>query len=200
MKQRKALWVGIGTLLALVCLAIFHRPILHSLLPGSVAHGSHLPQAGEALKDWAVSDLSGKVWTLNDLQKKTDSGVVCLTFWCTFCHSCRHMDGRFQALAADFKDKATVIGVDASAADDAKKVAAFVQSKQFKVPVFLDKGGKVADQFGIKVTTTTLIIDKAGIVRYRGQFGSDATPYARDALKAVLEGQEPVVKETAPSG
>ncbi len=200
MRSRKRLWIGALALLALAGLVIFHRPILGAVLHGHFAHGALLPQAGEAVRDFEVADLSGKVWKLSELQKKTESGVVCLTFWCTFCHSCRQMDARFQTLAADFKDKVTVIGVDASAGDDAKKVDAFVQSKKFSVPVFIDKGGKVADQFGVKMTTTTLVIDKGGIVRYRGQFGGEGTPYARDALSAVLEGKEPTVKETAPAG
>lgn len=152
------------------------------------------------MKDFEVADLSGKVWKLSELQKKTPSGVVCLTFWCTFCHSCRQMDGRFQTLAADYKDKATVIGIDASAADDAKKVDAFVRARQFSVPVFMDKDGKVADRFGVKVTTTTIVIDKAGVIRYRGQFGSDASPYAREALSAVLLGKDVSVKATTPAG
>lgn len=186
--------------LALAAIAIFHRPILGAVMHGRLSHGLPLPQAGQVVKDFEVADLTGKVWKLSELQMKSESGVVCLTFWCTFCHSCRQMDGRFQALAEDYKDKASVIGIDASAADDAKKVDAFVRSRSFSVPVYIDQGGKVADQFGIKVTTTTMIIDKAGIVRYRGQFGGDAAPYARDALKAVLAGQDPVVKATAPAG
>lgn len=110
------------------------------------------------------------------------------------------MDERFIALAIEFNGKATVIGVDASAADDAKKTEGFVKAKKFSVPVFIDKGGKVADHFGVKMTTTTLVIDKAGVVRYSGQFGGEGTPYARDALSAVLQGKEPTVKETAPAG
>lgn len=199
MRSGRRLWIGAVALLALAGLAIFHRQILGAV-HGHFAHGAPLPQAGEAVKDFEVADLTGKVWKLSELQKKTESGIVCLTFWCTFCHSCRQMDGRFQALAADYKDKATVIGIDASAADDARKIEAFAKAKKFSVPVYVDKGGKVADQFGVKMTTTTLVIDKAGLVRYRGQFGGDAAPYARDALKAVLAGQDPTVKETAPSG
>ena len=178
MRSRTRLLLAALAVLAIACLAIFHRPIL-GVVHGHFGHGGPLPQAGGTVKDFEVADLTGKVWKLSELQKKTESGVVCLTFWCTFCHSCRQMDGHFQALAADYKDKATVIGIDASAADDANKVDAFVRARQFSVPVFMDKGGKVADLFGVKVTTTTIVIDKAGVIRYRGQFGSDASPYAR---------------------
>lgn len=110
------------------------------------------------------------------------------------------MDGRFQALAGEFKDKASVIGIDASAADTAQKVEAFVREKSFNVPVFIDKEGKVAAQFGVKVTTTTVVIDKEGVIRCRGQFGTDASPFAKNALTAVLQGKEPAVKETPPAG
>lgn len=85
MHTRKRLWIGALALLALTALAIFHRPILSAVLHRSVAHGAHVPQAGQAVKDFEVADLSGKVWKLSELQKMTESGVVSLTFWCTFC-------------------------------------------------------------------------------------------------------------------
>ena len=44
-------------------------------------------------------------------------------------------------LAADFKGKAAMAGVDASAADDAKKIEDFARAKGFDVPVFLDAAG-----------------------------------------------------------
>ena len=155
---------------------------------------------GDSVPDFVVKDLAGKPVKLSDLRKSTESGLVSLTFWCTFCHSCRHMDAAFDKLAADMKGKATVVAVDASVTDNAASVERFTRAKKFGVPVHLDAGGKVADLFGVKVTTTTIVIDKAGVVRYRGQFGGDASPYARDALTAVLQDKDVAVKETVPAG
>lgn len=193
--MRRTLTVAVGLLL--VMLAVFHQRLIH-LATG--AQDSKRLAIGEKVPDFTVTDISGKAWKLSDLQKRTESGVVSLTFWCTFCHSCRMMDARFQKVATEFKDKAAVLGIDASAADTAKKVEDFSREKTFSVPVFMDAGGKAADLFGVRVTTTTVVIDKAGVLRYSGQFGSEDKPHAQDALRAVLMGKEVVVKETTPAG
>ena len=56
---------------------------------------------GEKVPEFRVTDTAGKAWTLADLQKRTESGVVSLTFWCTFCHSCRRTDVPLQKLCDD---------------------------------------------------------------------------------------------------
>jgi peroxiredoxin len=155
---------------------------------------------GDTVPDFEVKDLSGKLVKLSELRKSTESGLVSLTFWCTFCHSCRHMDAPFDALASDLKGKAAVVALDASVTDNAASVEKFTRAKKFGVPVYLDAGGKVADLFGVKVTTTTIVIDKAGIVRYRGHFEGQQGPHARKALEALLGGKDVEVKESAPKG
>ncbi len=164
------------------------------------------PQAGKALgvgdtvPDFVVADLTGKAVKLSDLRKTTESGVVSLTFWCTFCHSCREMDAKLEKLADDKKGKAAVVGIDSSVTDNAASIGKFARAKNFGVPVLIDSGGKAADLFGVKVTTTTVVIDKAGVIRYRGHFEGPEGPHARNALEAVLGGKEVAVKESAPKG
>jgi peroxiredoxin len=188
---KKRFWIGL-LILGVAGLIFGHRPILSALVG---RQESRRPAVGDKVPTFTVKDAAGKSWTLGDLQKRTESGVVSLTFWCTFCHSCRMMDGRFQKLAADLKDKAAVVAIDASAADTAQRVEDFVRNKKFSVPVFIDADAKSADLFGVRLTTTTVVIDKSGALRYFGDFAS-----AEAALRAVLEGKEVAVKETSPSG
>lgn len=188
----------IGAVLVLLALvAAFHQHILQHAI--STQESKRL-LLGDKVPDFKITDLTGKAVTLSELQKRTDSGVVSLTFWCTFCHSCRMMDARFQKLEAEFKNKATVIGLDVSAADTAKKVENFAKEKKFSVPVFMDAEGKVADLFAVRMTTTTVVIDKSGVLRYWGQFGGEDTPYAGNALRGILEGKDVPVRETSASG
>ncbi|RPH35630.1 MAG: peroxiredoxin family protein [Planctomycetota bacterium] len=189
--NKKSLGIGLFAL-TIAGLLFGHRPLLSALVR---PQETRKLAVGDKVPDFTVKDAAGKSWTLSDLQKRTESGVVSLTFWCTFCHSCRMMDAAFQKRAGDLKDKAAVVAIDASAADTAKRVEDFARDKKFTVPVFLDADAKTADFFGIRVTTTTVVIDKAGVLRYTGQFAA-----AESALKAVLEGKEVAVKETSPSG
>jgi peroxiredoxin len=155
---------------------------------------------GEKVPDFSVTDLSGKPRKLSDLQKSTPSGVVSLTFWCSFCHSCRHMEARLQELARAQRNKAAVVAVDASAGETAERVRAFAKEKGLALPILLDAEGRTADLFGVGVTTTTVVIDRKRVLRYRGQFAGRADAFAEDALKAVLTGGAVLQKETPLQG
>ena len=200
MWRKKTLWVGLLALPLALGGVVYHRQLMLWAIQAGNSQDPKAPSIGDKVQDFVVADVAGKSWKLSDLQKRTDSGVVSLTFWCTFCHSCRMMDARFQKMAADFKDKAAVVGIDASAADTSKKVEDFTRERKFSVPIFIDADGKAADLFAVRVTITTVVIDKAGVLRYRGQFGAEGSPHAQNALRAVLDGKEVAVKETAPAG
>ena len=77
---------------------------------------------------------------------------------------------------------------------------AVAKKNRLTLPIVLDPKGKTADIFGAKMTTTTVVIDSRGILRYRGQFGQRGQHFAEDALKAVLAGQEVKVKRTKEKG
>ena len=147
--------------------------------------------------------LHGKRWKLSELQKNvslTKDGVIVLTFWCSFCHSCRHIEHRLDKLAKEYKGKAAVIALDASAGETAEHVAEFAKDRGLTLPIALDSNGVSADIFGTRVTTTTVVIDSNGVLRYCGQFGGREHAFAEDALKAVLAGQEVPVKQTKHKG
>jgi peroxiredoxin len=169
---------------------------------GAPGQSAGLPAPGDVVPDFTVTDLAGNVLKRSELHRsaKSKPDAVVLTFWCTFCHSCRGLDRKLEKLAADYQGRAAVFAVDAAAEDTPEKVAAFFEAKGVKLPVVLDHDGKVADLFGVKVTTTTLVIDAKGVLRYRGQFGRGSDAYAEDALKAVLAGEEVAVKSTREFG
>ncbi len=158
---------------------------------------------GDKVPSFSIVTLAGKTESLAELQKDSKSGRTCpvvLTFWCSFCGSCRKIDKSLDEFAAEFKDQATVVAIDASAPDSAKAIAEFVKEHKLSVPVVIDEKGKVADLFGTHVTTTTVVIDAAGKLRYRGQFAHGTHSYAKDALKAILDGKVVAHKETKEHG
>jgi peroxiredoxin len=155
---------------------------------------------GDPVPDFAVSDLQGQTRRLSDLRKQTNSGIVSLTFWCSFCHSCRPVEARLDRFARDHKDQAVVAAIDASAGETVAGVATFAKKRGLSLPILMDAPGKVADLFGARVTTTTVVIDGQGILRYRGQFLDGDQMLAGDALKAVLAGKPVSRKETTQRG
>jgi thiol-disulfide isomerase/thioredoxin len=159
---------------------------------------------GERVPDFSVRTLEGNTVKLSELQKdemRTKKGVVVLSFWCSTCGSCRKVERHLDKLAKDYDGHASVIALDANADETTEKVAAFAKEKGLAMPIVLDPSGRIADLFGTEVTTTTVVIDGNGVLRYCGQFGQgDRTPYAEEALKAVLAGKVVPVKSTPHDG
>jgi thiol-disulfide isomerase/thioredoxin len=185
--------------------------------PGHDSHGQHdgahghSKPAGDKSTRIAVGDkvpefevtIDGKKFKLSELQKNTaltENGTLVLTFWCSFCHSCRDVEKGLEKLARQYHGKVGVIALDASAGETAEAVAKFAAKHGLTVPIALNASGTTADIFGARVTTTTIVIDSEGVLRYCGQFGDSRHNYAADALKAVLAGEEVRVKKTRHKG
>ena len=157
---------------------------------------------GEKVPDFSVRTLNGKTVKLSELQKdkkRTKQGVVVLSFWCSTCSSCRRVEHHLDKLAKDYQGQAAVIALDANTGETAERVAAFAKEKGLALPIVLDPGSRTADIFGTEVTTTTVVIDGHGVLRYCGRFGP-GDEAAEAALKAVLAGNEVAVKTTPHDG
>jgi peroxiredoxin len=175
-------------------------------------HGGHhdnepAPQGtvkiGDRVPDFSVRTLDGKGVKLTELQKdetRTKNGVVVLSFWCATCHSCRDVEHLLAELSKNYEGQAAVIALDANVDDTAESVAAFVKKNGLEMPVVLDPGGNTADLFGVNRTTTTVVIDGSGVLRYCCQFRQNGGGSAGEALKAVLAGKEVAVKTTSHNG
>ncbi|MFN3652369.1 MAG: TlpA family protein disulfide reductase [Armatimonadota bacterium] len=171
-------------------------------------HGAHAdrpakaPQVkvGQRVPDFTVTDLSGAKLKLSELQKKSPTGVVSLTYWCSFCHSCRGVEKQLDQFAGQQREQAAVVLIDASAGETPERVSAFAEKTGLTLPILLDGGGKTVDLFGVHATTTTLVIDAKRVLRYRGQFRREQEEPAAAALEAVLGGKEVPLKETPQRG
>ena len=180
-------------------------------MPLATGEFGHSAKAGDVSRSIAVGDkvpefevtIDGKTFKLSELQKNTaltENGTLVLTFWCSFCHSCRHVEQRLDKLAKQYHGRVGVIALDASAGETAEVVAEFARENGLTVPIALNSSGTAADIFGARVTTTTIVIDSHGILRYCGQFGDRRHAFAADALEAVLAGEEVRVKKTRQKG
>lgn len=160
-------------------------------------------KVGDRVPDFSVQTLDGKRVKLSELQKdksRTKTGVVVLSFWCTTCHSCRHVEKQLAKLHKDHAGQAAVIALDANADDTAEGATAYVKKHALALAVVLDPSGQTADLFGTQRTTTTVVIDGDGVLRYCGQFRQKGGGSVEAALRAVLAGEEVAVKTTPHMG
>ncbi len=158
---------------------------------------------GQAVPDFKLTDSSGKQWTLTALQQKEQKGIrrpILLMFWCTTCGSCRRVEKQLSDLSRAMKDKALVVALTVNRGETAEKGRAFTQKKNLSFPVFADPSGKAADLFAAKQTTLSVVIDKEGILRFRGGFSNGKTLFAQEALTSVVAGEEVKIKKATGFG
>ena len=171
---------------------------------GSLVQAKDQPLAiGQATPDVAMKTVTGKTVKLHEFasdKKNNSSGITVLTFWCSFCGSCRHVEYPLSRLATKYRGKVAIMAVDSSVGESGSDVAAFLKEKKLTMPVMMDTTGRVADLFGAKMTTTTVIIDAQGKLRYFGQFKHGETNLVEEAIKAVLAGNKPPHNKTAERG
>jgi peroxiredoxin len=95
---------------------------------------------------------------------------VVVTFWQTWCPSCRsELPELMKANAAYGAAGLVVLGVNdpmqEHSTDGAKHVKAFAEELAVSFQIALDKNGRTRDRYGILALPTTVFIDSAGVVQ-----------------------------------
>ena len=109
--------------------------------------------------------------------------VVLLDFWATWCAPCKVSLPFYAALDRDLRAKGlTVIAVNTD--EDDAPVRRFLRETPLSCTVARDPRGQVADDMGVSMIPTTLLLDREGKVRLRKQ---GFTPGDEPALRAEVE-------------
>ena len=108
----------------------------------------------------AMVDLNGQTWRLADLRGK----AVLINFWASWCEPCRAEMPSLQALAqSQGPDKLVVLAVNYK--EPPARIAQFVQRTGLTLPVVADPHGTLAQQWGVTVFPSTVLIGSDGRVR-----------------------------------
>lgn len=143
------------------------KPIVFFLVVGALAlffvlrePRSTVVNVGDLAPDFSVRDETGKEVKLSDYR----GHVVFLNFWYTTCVPCRQEMPDMELVNRVFKDrkfKMIPVSVDTNF-DDVKKF--YQDFKLTTMPMYLDPGKQVADQYNVFKFPETYIIDGNGIV------------------------------------
>jgi len=159
------------------------------------------------VKDFKLRDLMKDAETWISLSDYKDKKAVVLIFTSYTCDACADYENRMLKLVKDFAGQDVVfLGVRSSADDDAAGMRKYAESKGFKIPFLEDTKNVLAAALDVLVTPTFYVIDKQGVLRYRGAYDESLKEaraqktYVHDALKAVLEGKEVALKTTRTIG
>ena len=120
---------------------------------------------GQAVPDFSLKDTQGKQISLSSAKNK----VVCLLFWATWCPYCTRELPRLKELNAKFADKGLVIlSINIAANDPLPRVEAYQVKNQLPYTVLYDAVQEVSRRFYVTGIPVSIIIDRKGIIQYRG--------------------------------
>lgn len=123
--------------------------------PSGAYEGEHAPSVNGTTVDGrnaGLSSVAGK--------------PAVMVFWASWCGPCRREAPLVAQLAADYGDRIGVIGVNAG--EDAATARAAAEALHMTWPVLLDVDGRISADYEVEALPTLLVLDKDGIIRYRG--------------------------------
>jgi peroxiredoxin len=118
--------------------------------------------AGDAAPGFSLKDVNGNTLTLKSLKGK----VVFLTFWATWCPSCKEELPDLNNLQQKYADKGfTVLSICIESSETV--VATYLKKHPVTFPVLVDKEGTAAEAFRFSGLPASFLIGKDGLIRYK---------------------------------
>ncbi len=160
------------------------------ILPGSYGQASAEAtkasvevDVGEQAPDFKLKDTEGKPVTLKDFREEK---IVVLDFWASWCGPCLKAIPELNTIHKDYAEKdVQVLGINSLVRERRRAVISF-KRKHMKYPCLIDVKGTVARDYRVKFIPTLVLIDKDGIVHYKG-----FNPHElKDALKKLVKQYE----------
>jgi peroxiredoxin len=152
--------------------------------------------------DFELCDLDGASHRLRDYRGR----IVVVNFWSCECPHSERTDGSMLASFAQWGEQVALMTIAANANEPVEAVRAAAQARHLPL-VLLDPGHRVADLYQAQATPHTFVLDREGILRYRGTVDNvgfrqrEASRfYVKEAVEALLEGRLPAIQEQAPFG
>jgi peroxiredoxin len=164
---------------------------------------------GDVAPDFSLPDTVGGTWSASDAGETAATVVV---FTCNHCPYALAWQDRIADVARDYGERRVrVLAINANDAEryprdsfDAMKDR--VARESWPMPYLHDATQEVARAYGAQVTPDVFVLDAERRLRYRGAPEGDyedpgeGASWLREALDAVLAGEEPARAETKPVG
>lgn len=103
-----------------------------------------------------------------DLAALRGHKAVYLKFWATWCSPCRAQMPHFEHAQQGAGDDLVVVAINLGFDDTLEQVRAFRDEFGLTMPLVRDEDGRLAGQFGVRVTPQHVVIDRDGVIRYVG--------------------------------
>ena len=157
-------------------------------------------------------DLPGVDGRNHTLEEYDDAPLLAIVWSCNHCPYVIAWEGRMKALQEEYGDRGfrlvAISSNDAEnyPADSFEAMRARAKSQEFNFDYLYDEDQSVAGKYGPERTPEVFLFDRDRRLVYHGAIddsreeGAVTQRYARDAIEALLAGQDPPLSETPPVG
>ena len=152
--------------------------------------------------DFELPDLHGKLHRSYDHRGK----ILIINFWSAECPHSARADGLILDLLKEWKGEVELLSIAANQSESAQMTAEAAEARGIPI-VLIDAGHVVADRYEAMTTPHVFVLDRQGILRYRGAVDdvtfrrrASSQFYLRDAVEALHKGEVPERSETPPYG
>ena len=157
-------------------------------------------QIGEKVAGFSIADTDDRVHTLEEYSGK----ILVLEFWSFKCPVALAYNERLAELQSKYRNRGvTFLAVASNKNESPIEVRRNRENLKLPFPVLLDRDGAMADRLGATHTPSIVILDGAGMLRYRGAIDNNRRtgengriPYAEEVLDALLAGRPAPQSET----
>lgn len=131
---------------------------------------------------------------------------VVMFFMSERCGTTWRYEKRLGKMMKDHAKDVAFLGIRCSANDTPESIRKFAETRNFAMPVLNDEKGQVTSYYKVTNTPTFVLLDKDGVMRYRGSFDDHPDEaqvkehYLTDAVTAVLANKQVATKLTRPFG
>ncbi len=159
-------------------------------------------QLNEPASEFELPDLQGVPHQLSEYRGK----IVIVNFWSAECPHSERTDRYLISLLEQWDDEVVMLSVAANRNESAQMVAEAARVRHLP-QVLIDAQHTTADLYEAMTTPHTFLIDREGILRYRGAVDNitfrqrEATRFfLQEAVEALLHGRLPAPNETPAYG
>ena len=152
--------------------------------------------------DFELPDLQGNLHELSDYRGK----IVIVNFWSAECPHSERTDRSTMACLVQWGGDVELLSIASNRSESAQVVEEVAKVRRLP-RVLMDAGHVVADLYEAVATPHVFVVDKDGILRYRGAVDDvkfrqpQATRFfLEEAVEALLEGHLPALTETPAYG
>lgn len=172
------------------------------------ATASPADRVGEKIEDVVLRDMKGREAKLLDYHK---GKVLVIAYTGLGCPISNRYAPRLMKLAKEHRKQGVrFVGINANPQDSRKAISKEAKELGIKFPMLQDKAQKLTEQLDAKTTTEVFVVDKDGIIRYRGMIddqyalGEGRTEpkyhYLDKGIRAALKGETAFTSRTAAPG